>query len=54
MPLYVCVNPLRPSQHFFSHPVFLGLTSAKQIIKCLAQGHNAVPYSLLDVFSASL
>ena len=23
--------------------VFLGLTSTKQRIKCLAQGHNAVP-----------
>ena len=26
-----------------SERVFLGLTSTKQSIKCLAQGHNAVP-----------
>ena len=36
---------LLPSQHFFvmSSWVFLGLTSTEQRIKCLAQGHNAVP-----------
>ena len=33
------IDSLRPSQHFFSH-VRMG---TKQRIKCLAQGHNAVP-----------
>ena len=28
---------------FMSGQVFLGLTSTKQRIMCLAQGHNAVP-----------
>ena len=27
---------------------FLGLTSTKQEIKCLAQGHNTVPQETLD------
>ena len=38
--LYVPVNNLNS---VMSEQVFLGLTSTKQRIKCLAQGHNAVP-----------
>ena len=33
--------------------VFLGWTSTKQTIKCLAQGHNAVPPPLLRSFSCN-
>ena len=43
--LLVCIDALRSTQHFFIHvrmiPVFLGWTSAKQWIKCLA-GHNTL------------
>ena len=38
--LYVPVNNLNS---VMSGWVFLGLTSTKQRIKCLAQGHKAVP-----------
>ena len=43
--LFVCVDSLRPSQQFsvMSGRVFLGRTSTKQRIKCLAQGHITVP-----------
>ena len=39
-----CYHHLCPSQQFFSHvgQVFLGLTSTKQGLMCLAQGYNAV------------
>ena len=37
--LYVPVNTFS----VMSGQVFLGLTSTKQRIKCLAQGHKAVP-----------
>ena len=37
----VCVYALHLSQHFYS-PVFLGWTSTKKGVKCLAQGHNTV------------
>ena len=44
--LFVCFDTWHPSQQFFSHVgmiiVFLGWTSAKQPINCLAQGHNTV------------
>ena len=44
-PVIVC--SLHHSQQFLvipgCFPVFLGLTSTKQMIKCLAQGHNTVP-----------
>ena len=36
--LFVCFDSLRPSQQFFSY----GLTSTKQGLMCLAQGHNTV------------
>ena len=41
-------DSLRPSNNFsvMSRRVFLGWTSTKQRIKCLAQGHNAVPLVL--------
>ena len=41
---FVCFDSLCPSQQFFSHVGMgiLGLTSIKQRIKCLAQGHKAV------------
>ena len=39
-----CVDTLHPSQQFFNHVgSFSCLTSSKQRLKCLAQGHNAVP-----------
>ena len=42
--LFVSCDSLRPSQHFsvMAGWVFLGLTSTKQMVKCLAQGHNTV------------
>ena len=40
--LFVCVDSLRPSQHFFSY-VGTGLSGLKQRIKFLTQGYNAVP-----------
>ena len=49
---FVLFDALRPSQRLFSVMlgwVFLGLTSTKQWIKCLAQGQNIV--DLQDVES---
>ena len=43
--IFVRFDSLHPSQHFFSvmlGHVFLGLTSTKQRIKCLAQGHQRI------------
>ena len=44
--IFVCVDALYPSQHFSAmsgrFPVFLGWTTSKQWIKCLAQGYNTV------------
>ena len=41
---FVWFDSLRPIQQFFSYAgrIFLGWTSTKQGIMCLAQGHNAV------------
>ena len=43
---FLCVNALCPSQQFLDmsvqFPVFLGWTSTKQQLKCLAQGQNTV------------
>ena len=57
--LFVCVVELLPTQQFFSHDGTF-LSSTKQRIKCLVQGHNTVPpidpsipiltlYQLLDL-----
>ena len=51
---FVCVDALHPSIQFFSHvgmsfPVFLGKTSNKQRMKCLAQGDNKVPLVSLQL-----
>ena len=42
--LFVWFDSLSPSHIIFSHvgTVFLGQTSTKQWIKCLAQGHHTV------------
>ena len=50
---FVCVDALRSSQQFFSHVGMFsclpGLTSIKQRIKCLAEGHNTVPLVSLEL-----
>ena len=56
--LFVCVYALHPSQQFSiklgDFPVFLGSTSTKQSIKCLAHGLNTVPLvSLKPVITQS-
>ena len=45
--LVVCVDSLRPMQHFLSYTRTISclhvLKTFKQRMKCLAEGHNAVP-----------
>ena len=51
--LFVCVGALLPSQQFFNHVGMSSwiLTSTKQRIKCLAQGHNTVPLVSLELMT---
>ena len=47
--LLVCVEALHHSQQFFSHVrTVSGLTSTKQRLKNLAQGHNKKPLVWLE------
>ena len=49
----VCVDALCPYQDFLvvlgRFPVFLGCTSPKHRIKCLAEGHKPVPLVCLEL-----
>ena len=50
--LYVPVDNFSDKSERF--PVFLGLTSSKQRIKCLAEGHNTVTPVCLNITCNSL
>ena len=48
--MFVWFDSLRPSQYvsIMSEQVFLGSTSTRQWLMCLAEGHNAVPLLRLE------
>ena len=49
--LFVGVEALGSSQQHQLFPVFLGRTSTKQRINCLAQGHSTVPLVSLELMT---
>ena len=52
---FVCFDALHPSQQFFSHVVIIScLTSFKQQIDCLVQGHKTATLPAMSLELATL